>query len=131
MLYNILHPLQEKRESHDTNLQKHIYQLDALHHYIFFSLKKYVLCCSHTVTNYSVPYFGKRKQVTYHPKSELFMFLYIQLPSVLFFQAKFYASTLILLRGRLGKIFHCVSGNDRHILLFDVSGSDNQHFYLE
>ena len=43
------------------------------------------------------------------------------LPSVLFFQAKCYASTLVLLRDMLGKTsLHSidVNGNDRHILLF-------------
>ena len=50
--------------------------------------------------------------------SELWMF--IMLPSVLFFQARFYESNLILLRDMLGKTSWYaidVSGNDKHILL--------------
>ena len=46
-------------------------------------------------------YFGKRKQVTYHLNLSYRCFRI--LPSVLFFQAKFYAPTLILLRDMLGK----------------------------
>ena len=45
------------------------------------------------------PTFGKRNLVTYHLNLSYWCF-YI-LPSVLFFQAKFYASTLILLRDML------------------------------
>ena len=67
-----------------------------------------------------VLYFGKRKQVTYHLNLSYWCFHI--LPSVLFFQAKFYASTLILLRDILGKTSFVysidISGNDRHILLF-------------
>ena len=48
-----------------------------------------------------LPYFGKRKQVTYHPNLSYWCF-HIS-PNVLFFQAKFYAETLILLRYMLGK----------------------------
>ena len=45
-----------------------------------------------------LPYFGKRKQVTYHLNLSYWCFHILH--SVLFFQAKFYASTLILLRVR-------------------------------
>ena len=65
------------------------------------------------------PNFGKRKQVIYHLNLSYLCFHI--LPSVLFFQAKFYTSTLILLRDMLGKTPWYsidVSGNDRHILLF-------------
>ena len=50
--------------------------------------------------------------VTYHLTLSCWYFHI--LPSVIFFQAKVYASTLILLRDILGK----TSWNDRHILLF-------------
>ena len=66
-----------------------------------------------------LPYYGKRKQVTYHVNLS-YGCLCIS-PSVLFFHAKVYASTLILLRDMLGKTSWYsidVSGNDRHILLF-------------
>ena len=66
-----------------------------------------------------LPYFGKRKQVTYHLNLSYSCFCI--LPSVLFFQAKFYASTLILLRDMLRETSWYsidISGNDRHILLF-------------
>ena len=55
-----------------------------------------------------LPYFGKRKQVTYHPNLSYWCFHISS--NVLFFQAKFHAETLILLRDMLGKdimIFHC------------------------
>ena len=48
-----------------------------------------------------MPYFGKRKQVTYHPTLSYWCFHI--LPNVLFFQAKYYAPTLVLLRDMLGK----------------------------
>ena len=48
-----------------------------------------------------LPYFGKQKQVTYYRNLSYWCFCI--LPSVLFFQAKFYASTLILLKDMLGK----------------------------
>ena len=51
------------------------------------------------------------------PKSELSKFLYV-IPSVLFFQAKFYAQTLILMLGKTSWYSIDISGNDRHILLF-------------
>ena len=66
-----------------------------------------------------LPFFGKRKQVTYHVNLSYWCF-HIS-PSVLFFHAKFYASTLIFLRDMFGKTSWYsidVSGNDRHILLF-------------
>ena len=43
-----------------------------------------------------LPYFGKRKQVTYHPNLSFWCFH--NLHNELFFQAKFHAETLILLR---------------------------------
>ena len=55
----------------------------------------------------TLPYFGKRKQVTYHLNLSYWCFCIV--PSVFFFQAKFYDSTLILLRDMLGKtlwLFH-------------------------
>ena len=55
----------------------------------------------------TLPYFGKRKQVTYNLNLSYWCFRIV--PSVFFFQAKFYASTLILLRDMLGKtlwLFH-------------------------
>ena len=66
-----------------------------------------------------LPYFGKRKQVTYHPNLSYWCFHISS--NVHFFQAKFYAETLILLRDVLGKTSWYsidVSVNDRHILLF-------------
>ena len=48
-----------------------------------------------------LPYFGKRKQVTC--RRNLSYCCFHILPSVLFFQAKCYALTLILLREMLGK----------------------------
>ena len=66
-----------------------------------------------------LPYFGKRKQVTYHPNLSYWCFH--SSPNVLYFQAKFYAETLILLRDMLGKTSWYsidISVNDRHILLF-------------
>ena len=41
------------------------------------------------VSTVTVPYFGKRKQVTYHPNLSYGCFHI--LPTVLFFQAKYYA----------------------------------------
>ena len=66
-----------------------------------------------------LPYFGKRKQVTYHPNLSYWCFHYSH--NELFFHAKFHAETLILLRDMLGKTSWYsidVSVNDRHILLF-------------
>ena len=66
-----------------------------------------------------LPYFGKRKQVTYHLNLSYWC---SQVWSIVpFSQAKSYAETLILLRDMLGKTSWNsidVSGNDRHILLF-------------
>ena len=65
-----------------------------------------------------LPYFGKRKQVSYHLNPSYWCFCI--LPSVLFFQAKFYASKLILLRDMLGKTPWYsidVSGNETHFAL--------------
>ena len=67
----------------------------------------------------TLPYFGKRKQVTYHPNLSYWCFHNSH--NELFFQAKFHAETLILLRDMLGKTSWYsidVSVNDRHILLF-------------
>ena len=66
-----------------------------------------------------LPYFGKRKQVTYYLNLSYWCFRI--LPSVLFFHAKSYALTIILLRDMLGKtsLYSIdVSRNDRHILLY-------------
>ena len=66
-----------------------------------------------------LPYFGKRKQVTYPPNLSYWCF-HIS-PNVLFFQAKFYAEPRILLRDMLDKTSWYsidVSVNDRHILFF-------------
>ena len=46
--------------------------------------------------NTTLPYFGKRKQVTYHPNLSYWCFHNSH--NELFFQAKFHAETLILLR---------------------------------
>ena len=69
-----------------------------------------LLCCP-TLANW--------KQLTYHPNLSYWCF-HIS-PNVLFFQAKFYAETFILLRDMIGKTSWYsidVSVNDRHILLF-------------
>ena len=58
-----------------------------------------------------LPFSGKRKQVTYHLNQSYWCFHI--LPCVLFYQAKFYASTLILLRDMLGRYQWKL-----HILLF-------------
>ena len=66
-----------------------------------------------------LPYFGKRKQVTYHPNLSYWCFHNSH--NEIFFQAKFHVETLILLRDMLGKTSWYsidVSENDRHILLF-------------
>ena len=74
-----------------------------------------IFCCVRCI----LPYFGKRKQVTYHPNLSYWCF-HIS-PNVLFFLAKCYAETLILLRDMLGKTSWYsidISVNDRHVLLF-------------
>ena len=44
-----------------------------------------------------LPYFGKKKQVTYHLNLSYWFFYFLfYFTSMFFFQAKFYASTLIL-----------------------------------
>ena len=64
-----------------------------------------------------LPYFGKRKQVTYHLNLNYWCFHIV--PSVLFFQVKFYAWTLILdMLGKTSWYPIDVRGNDRYILLF-------------
>ena len=72
--------------------------------------------CMHDTCACVLPYFDKRKQVTYHLNLSYWCFHI--LPSELyFFQAKFYAlKTLILLRNMLGKTSW--SWSDWHILLF-------------
>ena len=79
------------------------------------------LCLSAPQKNKNIvlPYFGKRKQETYH--LNLSYWCFHTLPSVFFFQAKFCTSKVILLRDMLGKTSWYsidVIGNDRHILLF-------------
>ena len=66
-----------------------------------------------------LPYFGRRKQVTYHPNLSYWYFHNSH--NELFFQAKFHAETLILLRDMLDKTswyFIDISVNNSHILLF-------------
>ena len=65
-------------------------------HYMYLTKTILWLYCEHTLLILCIlfvgvivvmPYFGKRKQVTYHLKLDVFCIL----PSMLFFQAKSYA----------------------------------------
>ena len=101
----------------DVLYHKCTHYINCLH--IFFFGYNMTLVNLKLVFMCMLPYFGKRKQVTYHLNLKLLMFCI--LPSAIFLQAKFNASTLILLRDVLGTTSWYsidVSGNGRYIVLF-------------
>ena len=74
--------------------KSYLYKNRAIPWGIILSIKAFVFVVNNRIP--ILPYFGKRKQVTYHPNLSYWCFH--NLHNELFFQAKFHAETLILLR---------------------------------